>query len=258
MTSRWMVCAFITIGVASFATSSAKTQTPSSEDPTPASPTAEEVPPAFSIEYPESTKKKKEKKRKPEPEETDVYSRYVQGKLWLEGFVGPSSYDPDRFGAGNAFFELVGVNIPRVKGPEFGAAFGGAVADIFFIGASYRQANLEIGEGLGGYNLMKVGLDMQFVFSFVPYVHPLVRLGLGYARLFGGNFSGSDVKNNGFYYTIGAGIRVPIIRWLSFVATFDWSKPTIYPKGGEGFSFDGSQLTGTFGLTLHFLGVKKK
>jgi len=44
-----------------------------------------------------------------------------------------------------------------VKGPEFGGAFGGAVADqLFFIGAAYRQANYKFG-GVESYKLMKVG-----------------------------------------------------------------------------------------------------
>jgi hypothetical protein len=150
----------------------------------------------------------------------------------------------------------VNLGAPKVNAPEFGAAFGGALADqLVFLGASYRQANYEIGGGPGGYKLMKVGLDMQFLFRMVPYVHPLVRLDVGYARLFGGNFSTLDLKTNGLYFTIGLGVRVPILRWVSFVATFDWSDVAIYPKNGEGFSINGSQLGGTFGLTLHFVGV---
>lgn len=98
--------------------------------------------------------------KEPEPAETGVYSKKVQGKLWLEGFAGPSSYDLDRFGYEyrNVYGD-VSANLdlaPRVKGPEFGGAISGALFDqIFVIGASYRQANLEIGEGLGGFKLMK-------------------------------------------------------------------------------------------------------
>lgn len=190
------------------------------------------------------------------PTEKGPYSKQVQGKLWIEGFIGPSSYNPDRFGAESAFFEISDLGIPTVRGPEFGGAIGGAIGSTFFIGASYRQANYVIGDGLGSYKLMKAGLDMQGVFRFVPHVHPLLRLGVGYARLFGGNLSAVGSETNGLYVTLGIGIRVPLVRWLSFVATFDWSAPSIYPKEGVGVHIDGSQIGGTFGLTLHLVGVK--
>ncbi|MBW2718251.1 MAG: hypothetical protein JRD94_06765 [Deltaproteobacteria bacterium] len=270
--------ALITVGALLAATPSAGAQTGVSDGqtattPDSASPTGEEEPSAVSIEYPESKKKPEpgtqqqwpaavsieypESKKKPEPEETGIYSRRVQGKLWLEGFVGPSSYDLDRFGAESAFFQIPDLGFPKVKGPEFGAAFGGAIArQIFFIGAAYRQANYEI-DGFEVYKLMKVGLDLQAVITLVPYVHPLIRFGVGYARVFGGVFSEVDLKTNGSYFTLGAGVRVPIVRWVSFVATFDWSYVTIYPKDGGGLNIAGQQLGGTFGLTLHFVGVKK-
>jgi len=226
---------------------------PESTEP-PVETIAEEPPPgewpaAVSVEYVDRNQEENEAK--------SAYSKTVQGKMWVEAFVGPSSYDPDRFGAGNPFFGLVDLDIPKVKGPEFGAGFGGALADqLVFLGATYRQANYEIDAGRGSYKLMKVGADVQFVFRFVPYVHPLIRTGVGYARLFGGNLSANDAKTNGLYFTLGFGVRVPIVRWVSFVGTFDWSRVTIYPKDGAGFSLEGSQLGGTFGLTLHFIGVK--
>lgn len=220
------------------------TETAAQEPP----PGAEAWPAAVAVAYPEVEKK---------PGETGIYSKKVHGKLWLEAFVGPSSYDLDRFGAENAFFRVDDLGFPKVKGPEFGAAFGGALADqVFFIGASYRQANYKAG-GVDIYKLMKVGLDMQAVVTVVPYVHPLIRLDTGYARVFDGVFSAADQKTNGLYFTLGAGIRVPIVRWVSFVATFDWSYVTIFLKNGGGVSISGQQLGGTFGLTLHFIGVKK-
>jgi len=228
--------------------SSSESKDPPAETVADEPPRGDQWPAAVSVEYVDQ--------QKTEDESTSAYSKKVQGKMWVEAFVGPSSYDPDRFGAGNPFFDLVGFEIPKVKGPEFGAALGGALANqVVFLGAAYRQANYEIGEGRGSYKLMKVGADAQFVFTFVPYVHPLIRIDVGYARLFGGNLSANDAKNNGLYFTLGFGVRVPIVRWVSFVATFDWSRVTIYPKGGAGFSLEGSQLGGTFGLTLHFIGV---
>ena len=36
---------------------------------------------------------------KEEEEKRSPYYKKVQGWLWIEGFVGPSSYDPDQFGS---------------------------------------------------------------------------------------------------------------------------------------------------------------
>lgn len=202
--------------------------------------------------------------QEPATTEKGPYSKKVQGKLWLEGFIGPSSYDLDRFGYefrsafGSASTDLD--LLPKVKGPEFGGAIGGTLFDqIFWIGASYRQANLEVGEGLGGFKLMKTGLEMQVVITPAPYVHPLVRVGVGYARVFGGNAAAAGLTFNGFYVIAGVGIRVPIVRWVSVFGTFDWNYTEVSPKGLEvegNLYARGSQLGGTFGLTLHFVGVR--
>lgn len=102
-------------------------------DPEPETP--EQLPGQMSVEF---VDRKEEVKA-----ETGVYSKRVQGKLWLEGFAGPSRYDPDRFGWGaevpgydpftgfgtqSVAVEVEG-DAPKVKGPEFGGAIGGAVAD---------------------------------------------------------------------------------------------------------------------------------
>lgn len=179
------------------------------------------------------------------------YSEEVQGKLWLEAFVGPSSYDPDRFGGG----EILGMRLdaPKETGPEFGAAIGGAAIDrAYFIGGSYRQANYS------NYKLLKAGLAQQVTFRMVPYVHPVLRVDLGYAHVFGGSiypgsiFPVQDSPRHGFYFTLGAGVRVPIIRWISFLATFDWTGVGLF---GESTVTSGQQLGGTFALTFHFIDV---
>jgi len=50
----------------------------------------------------------------PEEEKRSVYYKKTQGWLWMEGFVGPSSYDPDQFTA----LSLSGVpqNAPKLNG----------------------------------------------------------------------------------------------------------------------------------------------
>jgi hypothetical protein len=188
-----------------------------------------------------------------EKEKKSVYYKKVQGLLWIEGFAGPSSYYPELFGAlgGSA------PNAPKLSGPEGGfsvlAGLGG-----FGIGAFYRQANYT------QYNLMKVGMEIQGTFRFIPYVHPMVRLDIGYARTFNGNPYGlSDVDNDGIVFTGGFGLRIPIIRWMSIAASFDWSFVALSMRGNDASGnrqqswISGQQLGGTFALTFHFIGVRK-
>jgi hypothetical protein len=204
--------------------------------PTEPAPAAQETPPA-------------------DEENRSVYYKKVQGWLWMEGFVGPSSYDPDQFGE----LSLSGgsPNAPKLKGPEYGFAAGLGLGG-FYLGAFYRQANYT------EYKLMKVGLDIQGIFRFIPYVHPMIRVDLFYSRTFGGNpygLTNIDVDGGGF--TLGVGLRIPIIRWMSFSATFDWSMIGLAIRGNDlgGNPFNsgvlGQQLGATFSLTFHFIGVRK-
>lgn len=187
----------------------------------------------------------------PEEEGRSVYYKKVQGLLWLEAFVGPSTYDPDQFAA----LDLSGAtqNAPKLRGPEAGFAFGVGLGG-FWLGAFYRQANYDV------YKLMKVGLDIQGIFRFVPYVHPMIRIDMFYSRTFAGNPYGlttnPDVDGGGF--TLGAGLRIPIIRWMSFAATFDWSMIGLAIRTDtEKSGVLGQQLGATFALTFHFIGVRK-
>jgi hypothetical protein len=186
----------------------------------------------------------------PEEENRSVYYKKVQGWLWMEGFVGPSAYDPDQFTS----LSLSGgtQNAPKLNGPEYGFAAGVGLGG-FYLGAFYRQANYT------EYKLMKVGLDMQGIFRFVPYVHPMIRIDLFYSRTFAGNpygLSSVDVDGGGF--TLGAGLRIPIIRWMSFSATFDWSMIGLAIRTPtESSAVVGQQLGATFSLTFHFIGVRK-
>jgi hypothetical protein len=186
----------------------------------------------------------------PEEEKRSVYYKKVQGWLWMEGFVGPSAYDPDQFTS----LSLSGgtQNAPKLNGPEYGFAVGLGLGG-FYLGGFYRQANYDV------YKLMKVGLDIQGIFRFIPYVHPMIRIDLFYSRTFAGNpygLSSADVDGGGF--TLGAGLRIPIIRWMSFSATFDWSMIGLAIRTPtESSGVLGQQLGATFSLTFHFIGVRK-
>ncbi|MEM7436595.1 MAG: hypothetical protein AAF436_15665 [Myxococcota bacterium] len=197
----------------------------------------------------------------PAKEESDnersVYSRKVRGLLWIEGFVGPTSYDPDQFGSLSLSSDIP--SAPRRTGAEWGFAAGVGLGG-FWLGAFYRQADFD------AYKLGKVGLDIQGVFRFIPFVHPMVRLDLFYATAFGGNPYGSDLTDvdiDGGGFTVGAGLRIPIIRWMSFAATVDWSfiglAVRATPAGGgdrEKGGVTGQQIGATFALTFHFIGVR--
>ncbi len=193
----------------------------------------------------------------PEEEKRSVYYKKTQGWLWMEGFVGPSAYDPDQFTS----FSLSGVpqNAPKLNGPEYGFAIGLGLGG-FWLGGFYRQANYS------AYKLMKIGLDIQGIFRFIPYVHPMVRIDLFYSRTFNGDPFNSGLSNlnvDGGGFTLGAGLRIPIIRWMSFAATFDWSMIGMAFRGTDlgGNSLNegvlGQQLGATFALTFHFIGVRK-
>jgi len=223
--------------ILTFASTATAQEEPSSDVP----PKAAAEPPAAATTEPE------EDKRGP-------YYRKVQGWLWLEGFVGPSSYDPDQFGSLSVG---TGPNAPRVKGPEGGFAVGTPFGGGFFLGWFYRQANY------GDYGLMKTGVDFQPTIR-IPYVHVMFRADLGFAKMINGNPYGlTDLSNGGIVATGGVGIRVPIVRWISFVASVDWSFVGLSLKGtgADGDPFNswvlGQQVTGTFGLTFQFIGVRR-
>ncbi|MGB5695489.1 MAG: hypothetical protein WBM46_07560 [Polyangiales bacterium] len=190
----------------------------------------------------------------PKEDKRGPYYKKVQGWLWLEGFAGPSSYDPDQFGS----LSLSNVpNAPRVKGPEGGFAVGTPFGGPFFLGWFYRRANY------GDYGLMKTGVEFQPTIR-IPYVHVMFRVDLGFAKMVNGNPYGlTNLSNGGIVATGGVGIRIPIVRWISFVGSVDWSFVGLSLKGDDpnGNPFNswilGRQVTGTFGLTFQFIGVRK-
>lgn len=228
--------------------------TASAQDPAPADPaTPAGAPPE---QTPSKEAPKEEDKRGP-------YYKKVQGWLWIEVFAGPSSYDPDKFGS----LSVQGVgNAPRLRGPQFGFAVGTAFGGPFFLGAYYRQANYTDAPPGLAYKLMKVGVDMQGNLRFIPYVHPIFRLDIGYARTFSGNPYGlTNADVDGLDFTLGVGIRVPLVRWMSLAATFDWSFVGLSVRGDDPNDpstrfrswIGGQQLALTIALTFHFIGVRK-
>jgi hypothetical protein len=111
-----------------------------------------------------------------------------------------------------------------------------------------------------------VGLDLGFLIRAVPYVHPSIRLGFNYATTTGGlvipGFENllTDVRSHGGSATIGAGLRIPIVKWISIAADFDYSIIGLVFRGTETISGTGASVTagtagtaiaGTFALTIH-------
>lgn len=191
-----------------------------------------------------------------EEEESRPYSKRVQGLLWFEFLIGPTWFDPDQYGA----VSLPGggqLDAPRQFGPEWGVAVGVALRG-FHLGASYRRAKYD------GYKLLRLGVDMKGIFRFVPYVHPMLRLNLYYAGITDGNpypqLTNANIDGGGF--TLGAGVMVPIVRWVSFTTTFDWSLMGLAVRGNSASGASvrsgvaGQEVGVTFALTFHFIGVR--
>lgn len=213
--------------------------TASAQDEAPASAAAEQAP---AEEAPE------------EEEERSPYYKKVQGWLWLELVAGPSSYDPDRFGS------LSGGTTggaPKLRGSQWGFAVGTGFGGGFFLGWYYRQSNYS------QYKLLKTGVEFQPTIR-IPFVHIMFRVDIGLARIFSGNPWGlTNVSNGGLDTTFGVGLRIPIVRWISFAANIDWSYIGLSMRGDDPNSglrvsdwVGGRQLAGTFALTFHFIGVR--
>jgi len=197
-----------------------------------------------------------------EPAEDDcigVYCKKVQGTLWIEGTAGPARFNATRFRSFNLLDEDIGQLQPNVtvSGPEYGAAIG-AQFDIFSIGGRFKYGKF------GAFDLITAGIDFAFLLRFVPYAAPYVRFALNYNTTRGGSpIPGvdqilEDHKVRGGGASIGAGVRVPFIKWLSVAIGFDYSFIALYVTGFnpilmEDFSNGtiGGEISGTFALTIH-------
>ena len=191
----------------------------------------------------------------PPEEKRSPYYKKVKGWLWIEGVVGISSYDPDQFGALSLGTTAPG-GAPKERGPQWGFSLGTGFGGGFFLGWYYRQANYN------EYKLMKTGLEFQPTIR-IPYVHIMFRVDIGFAQMFDGNPWGlTNFDSGGVDTTFGVGLRIPIVRWMSFAANFDWSYIGLSVRGDTASSgsinswVSGQQLAGTFALTFHFIGVR--
>lgn len=196
------------------------------------------------------------------PEKRKVYERKVGGLVWLEAMAGPSRFDATRFRTLDFIPSQVQGLIPSVvvTGPEFGAALRFRTGSST-IGLRFKRANYE------PFDLTSIGLDLGFLVRAVPFVHPSIRLGFNYNNTTGGlvipgvESLVSNVRSHGGGATIGAGLRIPVIRWISIAADFEYSIIGLVFRGTEnitGGSFTagtaGTAIAGTFALTIHLGG----
>lgn len=70
----------------------------------------------------------------------------------------------------------------------------------------------------------------------------------------------TNVRSHGGGATLGAGLRIPIVKWVSIAADFDYSIIGLVFQGTETLSGNGAKITagtagtaiaGTFALTFH-------
>ena len=165
-----------------------------------------------------------------EPDCNGVYCKKVQGKLWIEGTAGPARFNLTKFRAFDLLDdEELGQLQPKVivSGGEYGAALG-AQFKIFSIGARFKYARF------GLFDLITAGLDFGFLVKRTPYAHPYARFGLNYHTTRGGSpIPGLErlIENQKVYgagASIGAGVRVPVIKWISIAIGFDYSFIALY------------------------------
>ena len=190
---------------------------------------------------------------------TKVYCKVVKGMLWIEGTVGPAKFNATKFVTINLLEDFGGDLSPKVivKGPEYGAAIG-AQFKVFSIGARFKYAKFD------PFDLLTAGVDFGFLVKRVPFVAPYARFGLYYNTTRGGTVIPlldqllEDPKTNGGGFSIGAGVRVPVIKWISVAIGFDYTFIGLYVKGydpinAEDFSNGtiGGEISGTFALTIH-------
>lgn len=192
-------------------------------------------------------------------EKRSVYDKRVGGLVWLEATAGPSKFNVTQFRTLEIIPDQIAALIPRfvVSGPEFGAALRFRAKSVT-IGARFKKADYE------PFDLITAGLDLGFLVRAVPYVTPSFRLGLNYNTTTGGlALPGygdlvQNVQTHGGGASLGMGLRIPIIKWISIAADFDYSIIGLAVRGTEtitGGSFRagtaGSAIAGMFALTIH-------
>lgn len=195
-------------------------------------------------------------------EESKVYDKRVGGLVWLEATAGPSRFDVTRFRNLNLVPDAVAAQVPSVvvSGPQFGGSLKLRAGSVV-VGGNFQLADYE------PFDLITAGLGFEFLIRAVPYVQPTIRLGLNYNTTRGGLAipevpGGPDldaltnVRTNGGGASIGLGLRIPIVKWVSLAADFDYSIIGLSVRGnvaGESFTGGtaGTAIAGTFALTIH-------
>lgn len=191
---------------------------------------------AVETEPPTETAGAEEEKK--DKDDKGVYRKKVKGLLWVEGTAAPSAYRPTSIKSVNVGG---GLSLPKQNGPEYGAAVG-VMLGSFTIGGRFKMANYDL------FNLLTVGLDMGILINSIPYVHPLIKIALNY----NGIRDAPGLQGDGGGVLLGAGVRIPIIKWISLAIAFDYSIIGMYLRsGGNKEGAAGSQLAGTFALTFH-------
>ena len=197
-------------------------------------------------------------------EERKVYDKRVGGIVWLEATAGPSRFDATRFRTLDIVPEQFAQLIPNivVSGPEFGAALRFRTGSST-IGVRFKRADFE------PFDMTSVGLDLGFLVRAVPYVHPAIRVGFNYVMTTGGlvipqiDSLITNVRSRGGGATLGVGIRIPVVRWVSIAADFEYSIIGLVFTGTETVTGSGATITagtagtaiaGTFALTFHLGG----
>lgn len=201
-------------------------------------------------------------------EPRSVYEKKVGGIVWLEATAGPSQFNATRFRSLDIVPDAVSNVIPSVvvSGPELGAALLFR-AGSSTIGARFKRADYD------PFDLTSIGLDLGFMIRAVPYVHPTIRLAFNYYTATGGqlipNLDGLGVtfdsaRSHGGGASVGLGLRIPLVRWISIAANFDYSIIGLVFNGsaqipGLGTTSvtagtAGTAIAGNFALTVHLGG----
>ncbi len=193
------------------------------------------------------------------PEKSNAYQKKVGGRVWLEATAGPSRFDATRFRTLDIVPAGLQSQIPNVvvRGPEFGAALRFRVGSST-IGARFKRADYD------PFDLTTVGLDFGFLIRAIPYVHPQIRMGFNYCTTTGGlvipgyDNLVSNVRSQGGGASIGAGLLIPIVKWVSIAADFDYSIIGLVFQGTQNITGGhftagtaGTAIAGTFALTFH-------
>ena len=195
------------------------------------------------------------------PEKTKAYNKKVGGMVWLEATAGLSRFNATQFRTLDIVPAAARPLIPRVvvTGPEFGAALRFRTGSTT-IGARFKRADYD------PFDLTSIGLDLGFLIRAIPYVHPSIKVGFNYYTTTGGlvipglDSFVTNVRSHGGGATLGAGLRIPIVKWVSIAADFDYSIIGLVFQGTETLSGTGAKITagtagtaiaGTFALTFH-------